>query len=189
MVAVNQIRQTLTLAEFLQIPETKPASEYVNGQIQQKPIPQGEHSTLQTRLATAINQVVLPNKIAHTFTELRCTFGGRSIVPDITGFSWNRIPKTEKGRIANKFELYPDWVIEILSPEQSANKVIKKNLFCLNQGTELGWLIDPEDESVMIFQPNQLPEIKSDQEILPVLDSIKDWKLSVAEMFSWLSVK
>ncbi|AOX01773.1 hypothetical protein BJP34_22135 [Moorena producens PAL-8-15-08-1] len=189
MVAVNQIRQTLTLAEFLERPETKPASEYVNGQIEQKPMPQGEHSTLQIRLGTAINDVVLPKKIAHAFPELRCTFGGRSIVPDITVFSWNRIPKTEKGRIANKFELYPDWVIEILSPEQSANKVIKKILFCLNQGTELGWLIDPDDESVMIFQPNQLPEIKSDQEILPVLDSLKDWQLSVAEMFSWLSVK
>ncbi|NEO78650.1 Uma2 family endonuclease [Moorena sp. SIO4G3] len=189
MVAVNQIRQTLTLAEFLELPETKPASEYVNGQIEQKPMPQGEHSTLQTRLGTAINEVVLPKKIAHAFTELRCTFGGRSIVPDITLFSWNRIPKTEKGRIANKFELYPDWVIEILSPEQSANKVIKKILFCLNQGTELGWLIDPEDESVMIFQPKQLPEIKSDEEILPVLESLKDWQLSVAEMFSWLSVK
>jgi len=80
-------------------------------------------------------------------------------------------------------------VIEILSPEQSANKVIKKILFCLKQGTELGWLIDSEDESVMIFQPNQLPEIKSDGEILPVLESLQDWKLSVAEMFSWLSVK
>ncbi|NEO66551.1 MAG: Uma2 family endonuclease [Moorea sp. SIO4G2] len=189
MVAVNQIRQTLTLAEFLELPETKPASEYVNGQIQQKPMPQGEHSTLQTRLGTAINYVFLPKNIAHAFPELRCTFGGRSIVPDITVFSWNRIPKTEKVRIANKFELYPDWVIEIISPEQSANQVIKKILFCLNQGTKLGWLIDPEDESVMIFKPNQLPEIKSDEEILPVLDNIKDWQLSVAEMFSWLSVQ
>ncbi|MGB5631332.1 MAG: Uma2 family endonuclease [Waterburya sp.] len=189
MVAVNQIRQKFTLEEFLELPETKPASEYVNGEIEQKPMPQGEHSILQIRLGTAINEVVLPKRLAHDFTELRCTFGGRSIVPDITVFSWNRIPKTEKGRIANKFELYPDWVIEILSPEQSTTKVIKKILFCLKQGTELGWLIDPEDESVMIFQPNQLPEIKSDEEILPVLESLQDWQLSVTEIFSWLSVK
>lgn len=30
----------LTLAEFLQLPETEPASEYINGQIIQKPMPQ-----------------------------------------------------------------------------------------------------------------------------------------------------
>lgn len=43
------------LAEFLQMPETEPASEYIDGQIIQKPMPQGEHSAIQTELATAIN--------------------------------------------------------------------------------------------------------------------------------------
>jgi len=188
MVAVSQIQKKLTLEEFLELPETKPYCEYINGEIEQKPMPQGQHSTLQIRLGTAINQVVLPQKIAHALTELRCTFGGRSIVPDISVFAYDRIPKNEKGYIANKFEIYPDWVIEILSPEQSANKVIKKIIFCIKQGTKLGWMIDPDDESVMIFQPDQFPEIKSEEEILPVLDSLKDWQLSVKEMFSWLTI-
>ena len=34
----------LTLDEFLQQPETEPASEYIDGQIIQKPMPQGKHS-------------------------------------------------------------------------------------------------------------------------------------------------
>ena len=33
---------------------------------------------------------------------------------------------------------------------------------CLHQGTQLGWLIDPEDESVMIVKSGQMPEIKSE---------------------------
>jgi Uma2 family endonuclease len=41
----------------------------------------------------------------------------------------------------------------------------------------------------MIFQPDQFPEIKSDAEILPVLDVLNDWQLSVAEMFAWLQVE
>lgn len=178
----------LSLDEFLKLPETKPYSEYIDGKIEEKPMPQGQHSVLQGRLGTKINEKVLPNKTAHTFTELRCTFGGRSIVPDISVFTWQRIPKDEKGKIANRFETYPDWVIEILSPEQSANKVIRKIMFCLNQGTHLGWLIDTEDESVMIFKPNQFPEIKIEKEILPILDGIKDLELSVEEMFSWLAI-
>jgi Uma2 family endonuclease len=47
----------LTLDEFLKLPDTEPASEYIDGQIFQKPIPQGEHSAIQTELASAINQV------------------------------------------------------------------------------------------------------------------------------------
>ncbi len=37
----------LTLQDFLQMPETKPASEYIDNQIIQKPRQQGKHSTSQ----------------------------------------------------------------------------------------------------------------------------------------------
>lgn len=66
----------MSLEEFLQLPETKPYSEYIDGKIQQKPMPQGHHSVLQGRLVTAINENVLATKIACDLPDLRCTFGG-----------------------------------------------------------------------------------------------------------------
>ncbi len=176
-----------TLDEFLKLPETKPASEYFDGEIYQKPMPQGKHSRLQTCLSTSINQVGEPQKSALALTELRCTFSGKSIVPDIAVFEWQRIPLDDKGRIANKFEIAPDWIIEILSPEQSANKVIRKILFCIQNGTKLGYLIDADDESITVFQPNQLPEVKEKQDVLPILDVLNNWQLTVEDVFSWLS--
>jgi Uma2 family endonuclease len=178
----------LTLAEFLELPETKPASEYIDGQIYQKPMPQGEHSILQGSLVTAINQIGKPQKLALAFPELRCTFGGRSMVPDISVFEWSRIPRKANGRIENKFEIPPDWVIEILSPDQSPSRVIDKIIFCLKQGTKLGWFIEPEDESVMVFQPNQLPDVKYAADNLPVVDVLGDWQLSVADVFTYLQI-
>ncbi|MDJ0734384.1 MAG: Uma2 family endonuclease [Nostocaceae cyanobacterium] len=139
---------TTTLEEFLKLPETKPASEYINGKIYQKPMPQGKHSRLQTCLSTSINQVGEPQKLALALTELRCTFAGRSIVPDISVFEWQRIPLDANGQIANKFEIAPDWTIEIISPEQSPNKVIGKIIFCIKHGTKLGYFIDTEDKSI-----------------------------------------
>jgi Uma2 family endonuclease len=53
------------LETFLELPETKPASEFINGQITQKAMPQGEHSRLQVKLCTNINQVVETPKIAY----------------------------------------------------------------------------------------------------------------------------
>ena len=104
----------LTLAEFLQLPDTKPAREYIDGQIIQKPMPQGKHSVIQGELVPAINGVVKSRQIARAFPELRCTFGGRSTVPDIAVFTWNRIPRDENGAVANTFLAAPDWTIEIL---------------------------------------------------------------------------
>jgi Uma2 family endonuclease len=182
-----QQNTVLSIEEFLKLPETKPASEYIDGQIFQKPMPQGKHSRLQTRLSTSINQAGEPQKLALALTELRCTFAGKSIVPDIAVFEWQRIPLDANGQIANRFEIAPDWTIEILSPEQSASKVIRKITFCIKNGTKLGYFIDPDDESITVFQPNQLPEVKDKQDILPTLKVLNNWKLTVADVFSWLS--
>ena len=134
--------KTITLEEFLKQPETKPASEYINGQIIQKPVHQRKHSTLQIELASAINQAGKAKKLAYVFTELRCTFAGCSIVPDIAIFEWQRIPLDDNGQIVDRFEIAPDWIVEILSPEQWTNRVIRKIVFCLKNGTKLSYIID-----------------------------------------------
>jgi Uma2 family endonuclease len=188
MITMTSVQFTTNffLEEFLQLPETKPACEYIDGQIYQKTMPQGKHSILQTRLVTIINQVGEPQQLIYGLTELRCTFAGRSLVPDIAVFEWSRIPVDEDGEISNRVEIAPDWIIEILSPEQSPNRVINKIIFSLKQGTKLGWFIDPDDKSVMVFQPNQLPEVKYDAEILPVLSVIESWQISAADVLGLL---
>ncbi len=81
------------LETFLELPETKPASEFINDKISRKPIPQGKHSRLQSKFSAYINQAVEELKIAYAFTELRCTFCSASIVPDIAVFRRERITR------------------------------------------------------------------------------------------------
>lgn len=181
--------RTITLEEFLKLPETKPASEYIDGQVIQKPMPQGKHSKLQGKLVTRINQGVEEQKIALAFPELRCTFGGRSLVPDVAVFAWNRIPVDENGDIANVFSVCPDWAIEILSPEQSVTKVTGNILHCLNDGCQMGWLIDPGEQSILVFPPGKQPELlEAEQDILPVPSLIANLALTVGAVFGWLKL-
>jgi Uma2 family endonuclease len=187
MVTSIQSPSKISLEEFLLLPETKPASEYVEGQIYQKAMPQGKHSTLQTRFGNRINQVGEPQKLAFAFSELRCTFGGRSLVPDIAVFEWSRILLNANGEIENRFEIVPDWTIEILSPDQNPTRVINNILFCLNHNAKLGWLIDPAEKLVLVFKPQQQPEAKENQDILPVLDVLSDLQLSADDLFGLLS--
>ncbi|MEQ9358203.1 MAG: Uma2 family endonuclease [Coleofasciculus chthonoplastes F3-SA18-01] len=157
--------QILTLEEFLEQPETEPASEYIDGKIIQKPMPQGEHSAIQTELAPAINAALRSKRIARAFSELRCTFGGRSIVADIGVFTWERIPRQENGKVANVFAIAPDWTIEILSPDQSQTKVTKNILHCLKYDSQMGWLIDPEEQSVFVYRSEQPTDVFDKPEI------------------------
>src|SRR4028119_1313168 len=177
----------LTLAEFLQLPETEPASEYIDGQVIQKPMPQGEHSTIQGELIIAINAVVKLKKVARAFPELRCTFDGMSIVPDVAVFTWERIPRKENGGVANVFQAAPDWIIEILSPDQSATKVTKKILHTLKHETQMGWLIDPDEQTIFVYQPKQQPEVFDEPEnLLPVPAFASELQLTVGDVFGWL---
>ncbi len=184
---VQTSSKPLTLEEFLKLPETKPASEYIDGQIIQKPIPQGKHSVIQGESLSAINAVVKSRRIARAFPELRCTFGGRSIVPDVSVFVWGRIPRDENGEIANVFRLAPDWTIEILSPDQSQTKVTKNILHCLKYETQMGWLIDPDEQSVFVYTPKQQPEVfESPEAILAVPSFANGLQLTIKDVFGWL---
>ncbi|MEM7066353.1 MAG: Uma2 family endonuclease [Cyanobacteria bacterium P01_B01_bin.77] len=184
---VQALSKTLTLAEFLQLPETKPASEYIDGQIIQKPMPQGKHSVIQGELVPAINGVVKSKRIARAFPELRCTFDGRSTVPDIAVFLWNRIPRDENGEVANTFSAAPDWTIEILSPDQNQTKVTKNILHCLRHGASMGWLIDPGEQTVFVYLPKQEPEVFDESdEVVPVPEFASELQLTIKELFAWL---
>ena len=179
--------KTLTLAEFLVVPEMKPAAEYVDGQIIQKPMPQGKHSAIQGEFVPAINSVVKPKRIAHAFLGLRCTFGGRSTVPDIVVFIWNRIPRDENGEVANTFPVAPDWTIEILSPDQSQTKVTKNILHCLKHGTQVGWLIDPDEQTVFVYHSKEETEVFDEaDDIFPVPSFASELKVTIRDLLAWL---
>jgi Uma2 family endonuclease len=175
----------LDLETFLQLPETQPASEFLHNQIQQKPMPQGEHSTLQASLLSAINAVAKTSKLACAYPELRCVFGEAVLVPDIAVFRWPRIPRSATGRVANRFELAPDWAIEILSPDQPQLRVLANLLHCCQHGTELGWLVDPGSDSILVVDADARIRIYRADELLPVLAGLA-LSLSAAEIFSWL---
>jgi Uma2 family endonuclease len=109
-------------------------------------------------------------------------------VPDIAVFEWRNIPFLADGEIPDNFNLAPDWIIEILSPDQNANKVIGKMLHSLQHGSKLGWFLDPIDRSILVFQPNQQPILMTNSDRLPSLEIIP-LEIAVETIFSWLKME
>jgi Uma2 family endonuclease len=198
---IQTLVKPLTLTEFLKLPETKPAYEFINGELIQKPMPQGKHSTLQIDLGSSINLSLKPECIARAYSELRCTFGDRSIIPDISIFTWERIPHDLDGTVSDLFEIAPDWTIEILSPDQNQTKVIRNILHCLNHGTQMGWLIDPDEELIFVYFAGethtagnrtitmfetQVGGTDVVESRLPVPSFAEAFHLTANQLFSWL---
>jgi len=184
---VKAPNQALTLLEFLELPETKPASEYIDGAIIQKPVPQGKHSILQRELSFFLTTRFRLENNAQAFPELRSTFGARSLVPDIAVFRSERIPRDSDGEVANRFDLPPDWIIEMLSPNQSQTKVVCNILHCLEYGTEMGWLLDPEESCLFVYDASKSVQAVTNRDvILPVPKFAQTIELSLNEILGWL---
>ena len=150
-------------------------------------MPQGKHSTVQLDLGSAINLALKPKKIARAYSELRCNFGDRSVIPDLSVFTWECIPRDNDGKVSNLFETAPNWVIEILSPDQNQTKVIRNILYCLDHGTEMGWLLDPDEELVFVyFSDRTIAVFENKSDRLPVPSFAVSFQLTVGELFSWL---
>jgi Uma2 family endonuclease len=180
---------SITLAEFLQLDyiNESPAWEYINGEVRQKTMGGLKHSTLQKRLVSAIDSASSdPTNPYEAFPELRCTPNGRSVVPDIAILRQNDVPLDINGDLSSQgIDFAPPWVIEVLSPGQNQTKVTSNILYCLRHGSRLGWLIDPAAKAVIVYQPDRLPEVLTNDAILPVVDGLT-LALTADQIFSWL---
>jgi Uma2 family endonuclease len=55
----------------------------------------------------------------------------------------------------------PEFIIELLSPTDRPRKAHAKMLEWIENGVELGWLIDPRKKQVTIYRPGCEPEIRT----------------------------
>src|SRR5215213_6883430 len=125
---------TLSLDEFLDQPETKPASEYVLGEVIQKPMPDEDHGSIQGFLFMVIYQFLAGTALGKVGVEWRCVFGPEgeedAFVPDVVFATHER--RAVRGRSSRKFLwTAPNLAIEVLSPDQPAGPFADKLQFYL----------------------------------------------------------
>jgi Uma2 family endonuclease len=180
----------LTIDEFLALPEEKPALELEpDGTVVQKVSPKGQHSRLQLALCDHINRWAETRRIALAFPELRAVYAGAAYVPDVAVYRWDRIPRTPDGKLANDFREPPDIAIEIVSPEQSTNALIRRSLWYVQHGVEIALLVDPSDESVIRWHAQDPTAVLRRTDAISFGGVLPGLQLTVSELFDVLYLR
>jgi Uma2 family endonuclease len=150
----------LTLDEFLELPETEPPSEYIDGEVIQKVAPSWYHASLVHYLDRALgNYFVEHPGEARGGPELRHAMrnpGKRSFLPDISVVRVSKIPRDRETRMRGPVWTPPDFAIEVLSPGDYPGRVLDRADFYMRIGTELLWLVEPELETVTVIDARPL---------------------------------
>ena len=179
----------LTVEEFLARPDTEPASEYVCGEVWQKPMPDTAHAILQPYIWMLLYQFVTAHRLGRAGTEWRCIFGPagaqRVFVPDVTYASFERMPHGDAR--ANRFlRTAPDLAVEVLTPDHRPGRFAAKLVFYLLNGVRLVWVVDPNDELLYVYAPGRQTEILQAGDSLTGGDVLPGFEAAVADIFAQL---
>ena len=107
--------------------------------------------------------------------------------PDVSWIKlerWDALTPKEKRGFS---PIAPDFVIELVSPSDLKNQRYEdlqaKMQEYLDNGVQLGWLIEPEAKTVEIYRPRQPVEILNNPQTLSGEDILPGFSLDLTEIF------
>ena len=170
--------QTMTLDEFLALPDEKPALEWEDGRITQKMPPDQPHGVLQSHLAASLIILLEPGGQLLVATELRWTLAPRfSRVPDVVVYRRDRAARDARGRLRHvAITEPPEMTVEIISPGETTASQLRRCEQFVAAGVKIALLVDPDEESVGIVRRDRTmhvvrgPERIDLGEVLPGID-------------------
>jgi len=136
------------------LPETKPATEWVNGRALQKVSPQRRHALAQSVFIASLYAWAIREGSGRVGIEweFRIAPPGevrRPLVPDVAYLSYNRVAYTSEND-ADIPRVAPDVVVEVLSPGDRPADVEEKVRVYLAAGTKVVFLVDTEAQEVTV---------------------------------------
>jgi Uma2 family endonuclease len=179
-------QRSITLEQFLKLPEEEPALEFVAGTVQQKVSPKGPHGRGQASLARLISNFAEPRRLAAVFTETRVTYAGESRVPDLSVYRWDRVPLGPNQRVVDDFTSPPDIAVEIISPGQTRREQIERCRWYVEHDVAISLLVDPQRETVTRFRADDEPIVLSGDESIDLDPVLPGFRLSPNELFGAL---
>ncbi len=182
---------TMTLDQFLRWPriDERPYLEFLDGRIEVKMSPQIEHSIIQTELPAVLNRFARLRRLGRALIELRFTFGGRSMIPDIAFLGAAKLPRHDRGGFGGELLIPPDLHVEIRSPGQSTGPRVEKIEHSLRHGCRLAWFFDPDGRSVQVHRAGRLVEALGVDGVLDGGPVVPGFRLAVSEVFGWMTYR
>jgi len=95
--------------------------------------------------------------------------------------NWDRLTEQQKRGFA---PICPDFAVEIRSPSDQLTQLYLKMFEYLENGTLLGWLIDPFKRQVYVYRPNQETVVLDNLESVAADPLLPGFKLNLTKVWS-----
>jgi Uma2 family endonuclease len=174
----------ITAEEFGRRPEPADGSkeELVKGMIVTIPPPKALHGLTQTLIASLLLGFVRPRRLGWVATESGTVLESDPDTirgPDVAFYSITHLPAPP----IDYFEIAPDLVVEVLSPDDRRSRVRDKIREYISAGVRLVWLVDPETRTVLEYRGSLRGTEYDESDTITGADVLPDFSCRVAELF------
>jgi Uma2 family endonuclease len=170
----------ITIEEYLSNPAYEHC-EYLDGEPVELNVGTPKHAAIQVACGSIFKEYFRKHPGGYVGAELHCrlNIGGkiRFRLPDIA------VVLNPKFKDDRYLDGAPDLVIEIRSPEDTVSSQIRKFEDYFANGAKLGWLILPEEQSVLVLAPNAAIQAFTSGQTLTGGDLLPDCSIPVEYLF------
>ena len=140
----------LSIDDFERLPaEMAEGHELVDGELVDVSGNNPKHNGLRDYLIQILRPLVLDRKLGQVYSEQEYDFDGNAHGPDVSFFDNRKVPLIDEDKRVQRF--VPDFAIEIASPSDTHEGLMKKKNRYLRCGTQEVWIISPASEDVTIY--------------------------------------
>jgi Uma2 family endonuclease len=108
---------------------------------------------------------------------------GAALSPDASWVLKSRLASFSKEQKKRFLPLCPDFVVELTSPTDRLARVRAKMREWIDNGAQLGWLIDADRRVVYVYRPNRQPEKLVGIEEIAGVGPVKGFRLELGEIW------
>ncbi|AUX19649.1 hypothetical protein SOCEGT47_001010 [Sorangium cellulosum] len=145
-----------TAADLLAIPEEQRFHEIVDGALVQKAVSSFEHGDAQSAIVAHV-KIPFQRRPGGRWpggwwfaTEVEVELMPDQVYrPDVVGWRRERSPERPSG---SPVRLRPDWVCEVLSPDNARNDTVKKMRVYHRCRLPHYWIVDPREETLTVHR-------------------------------------
>jgi Uma2 family endonuclease len=182
----------MTLAEFMRLPEVKPARELWHGVVSQKAYGDMPHGALQIGTGMRIDGAGENGGRLRIFTETRVLFEVDTLVPGLIAYRENRVPSTDDGELPLYSDVLPDLAVEIASPGQTLGALQQRCRDMVALGVPFVVLVVPQPRSrraVYLFRDGSETDALTGSDVLDLDDLAAGLRHTIDDIFSALRAR
>ena len=175
----------ITADELLQLYSKGVQGELIRGELCRTMPAGGEHGEIVVNLAYQLQSFVKPRglgRIAASDSGVWLERDPDTVrEPDIAFISTGKIPAD--ARITGYYEVAPDLVVEVVSPNNTDREINDKAKMWLSHGVQLVWVVYPDTRTVAIHPHDGPVTVLSDTETLDGQDILPGFTCNIADIF------